>query len=373
MASTGGLTVLAIGIGLVAASVGVWLAAARRQLAGPVVVGCVLLAGATATALVTFGVVGTVLADLFVIAHLWYLVAVISVPLAGMGLLVAGARDRTRPTMVVAGGVLLVPALVGAYATHVAPFQLEVDRVQLAVDPARAGARPLRIAVLADIQTPSIGDHERRAIDEVMATEPDVILIAGDFFQGSRAQWPAAREGFRELLGRLQAPGGVYAVEGDVDQWSSVAELVEGTEVEVLTDEVATAIVDGVEVVVGGLRLEWNTDEAQGVVRELEAAPDDQLAVLLAHRPDAVLGLGPDSRIDLTVAGHTHGGQIALPLLGPPMTLSEVPRDVGAGGLHEVDGNPIYVSTGVGLERGSAPQVRLGTRPSIGVVDVVAA
>ena len=67
MASTGGLTVLAIGIGLVAASVGVWLAAARRQLAGPVVVGCVLLAGATATALVTFGVVGTVLADLFVI------------------------------------------------------------------------------------------------------------------------------------------------------------------------------------------------------------------------------------------------------------------------------------------------------------------
>jgi predicted MPP superfamily phosphohydrolase len=47
-----------------------------------------------------------------------------------------------------------------------------------------------------------------------------------------------------------------------------------------------------------------------------------------------------------------------------------VPREVGAGGLHEVAGNPIYVSTGVGMERGQAPQVRFLVPPSIGVLEL---
>ncbi len=72
--------------------------------------------------------------------------------------------------------------------------------------------------------------------------------------------------------------------------------------------------------------------------------------------------------MDLTVAGHTHGGQVVVPGLGPLLTLSDVPRDVARGGLHEVDGNPVYVSPGVGLERGRAPQVRLFNRPAVAVL-----
>jgi hypothetical protein len=74
------------------------------------------------------------------------------------------------------------------------------------------------------------------------------------------------------------------------------------------------------------------------------------------------------SEIDLVIAGHTHGGQISLPLFGPPVTLSEAPRHVAAGGLHELGGRPIYVSRGVGLERGEAPRVRLGARPEISLL-----
>ncbi|MDE0223120.1 MAG: hypothetical protein OXJ90_27900, partial [Spirochaetaceae bacterium] len=51
--------------------------------------------------------------------------------------------------------------------------------------------------------------------------------------------------------------------------------------------------------------------------------------------------------------------------------LTGVPRHVAAGGLHELYGTPIYVSTGVGRERGNAPQLRLGVRPSIGIIDLV--
>ena len=90
------------------------------------------------------------------------------------------------------------------------------------------------------------------------------------------------------------------------------------------------------------------------------------------HKPDAIELLHARPA-DLLVAGHTHGGQVSLPLIGPPLTLSSVPRHIAAGGLGELDGTPIYVSTGVGRERGNAPQLRFGVRPSIGIIDLVGA
>lgn len=68
------------------------------------------------------------------------------------------------------------------------------------------------------------------------------------------------------------------------------------------------------------------------------------------------------------MAGHIHGGQVVLPLVGPLLTFSDVPGAVARGGLHAVDGNPIYVSPGVGLEREQAPQVRFLSRPAVGIL-----
>ena len=92
--------------------------------------------------------------------------------------------------------------------------------------------------------------------------------------------------------------------------------------------------------------------------------------ILMSHRPDTVLGLPADADVDLTVAGHTHGGQISLPVVGPLITLTNVPRAVAAGGVHRVNGNQIYVSPGIGMERGHAPQVRFGVPPTVGIVDL---
>ena len=72
--------------------------------------------------------------------------------------------------------------------------------------------------------------------------------------------------------------------------------------------------------------------------------------------------------MDLTIAGHTHGGQVRIPFFGPPITLSRVPRRVAGGGLHELQGNAIYVSRGVGCERASAPRVRLNCPPEVSLL-----
>ena len=106
--------------------------------------------------------------------------------------------------------------------------------------------------------------------------------------------------------------------------------------------------------------------------RRLEGAPGaGDVRVLLAHRPDAVLNLRRGTRIDLTLAGHTHGGQVQLPGVGPLTIASRVPREVGAGGLHLLGGRRIYVSRGVGVERGQAPRLRLGAVPEVSLLTLL--
>jgi predicted MPP superfamily phosphohydrolase len=139
----------------------------------------------------------------------------------------------------------------------------------------------------------------------------------------------------------------------------------------ILDDETVEVDVGDRRLRLGGNRLDYRTPAAATLRRELAGAPDDgTVRLLVAHRPDAVLDLPAGSRVDLTIAGHTHGGQVVVPGFGPPLTLTGVPRHVARGGLHEVGGNAIYVSTGVGLERAQAPQVRLFSRPSVGIVDL---
>ncbi len=105
------------------------------------------------------------------------------------------------------------------------------------------------------------------------------------------------------------------------------------------------------------------------MIRRLAEAPGStDIRILLTHAPDAALLLPRDSRVDLVVAGHTHGGQIQLPLVGPLVTFSRVPRDVAGGGLHVLDGTQVYVSRGVGCERGQAPQIRFLCPPEVSLL-----
>jgi uncharacterized protein len=120
---------------------------------------------------------------------------------------------------------------------------------------------------------------------------------------------------------------------------------------------------------VAGIKLDYRSAEAGRTLARLEQARGEgDIRIALAHRPDAVRRLSADTRVDLTVAGHTHGGQVQLPVVGPLTIASRLPRVVGAGGLHELDGRWIYVSRGVGAERGQAPRLRLGAVPEVSLI-----
>jgi predicted MPP superfamily phosphohydrolase len=150
---------------------------------------------------------------------------------------------------------------------------------------------------------------------------------------------------------------------GHCDWPPTVARAFEGTPVRILENESVRLTHGDREVVLAGAA--FGGREAEFLAGLGRGLGEREVLLLMAHYPDAALELPPDSRVDLTIAGHTHGGQVRLPFIGPPITLSRVPRKVAGGGLHEIAGNRVYVSRGVGCERASAPRLRLNCPPEV--------
>ena len=349
----------------VAAVVG-WVAAPiwRRQLPSWPSVGVLVVQGVITLAWATS-------LGFFALTHLAYLLATV-VPVGAFAAAFASESSRARldtwPGRLLAAG-LIIPALLGLYASHIEPFWLRVDRVDVAVD---AGSG-LRVGVLSDLQTGAIGEYERDAVATLIDQNPDLVLVAGDLWQTDAETIAETWGHWADLIAELvDAIGLVVIVEGNTDQIDRIDQIAAHSGAIVAHDRVETFEIAGTTVVIGGTR-DLATVPAAASQRAMEhlvaAESEEVVTIALTHRPDIIEWL--PGRVDLIVAGHTHGGQIQLPLVGPLVTASAVPRHIAAGGLNDIDGHRIYVSTGVGLERSDAPQVRFGARPSIGVLDLV--
>ncbi|MDE0320343.1 MAG: metallophosphoesterase [Acidimicrobiaceae bacterium] len=385
-----------------------WL---RAGVGGGRVVGRAAGVGFAGTVVLGAGALLITGVDGFTLIHVAYVVGTVGVPLAG-GIVLVGARPR--PWGVTAVCVVALAAIpVGVYATYVEPFWLRVETVSLVVDGLNGvdGVdEPIRIGVLADLQTTAVGEYERDAVERLLGFEPDIVLLPGDLYQFDAGLFDERAPGFTELVRRIvgEVPL-VYLVSGNTDTVAGLRRITEGTGARVLDNEIDTFELKGVSVWVGGTTLFGDDAAARRMARRLagvgqglagggqglasdgvglagggdgdgdgdsdgEAAAGQEgpsVRILIGHKPDAI-ELVRETPVDLAIAGHTHGGQVSLPFFGPPLTLTGVPRHVAAGGLHELYGTPIYVSTGVGRERGNAPQLRLGVRPSIGIIDLVA-
>lgn len=327
----------------------------------------------TAWAVAAFAFKGVLLLGLgltvpFGVAHVLWLDLVVALPAGACAYLAAGRRSAPGWSLALAAAALLsVP--VGVYAAFVEPNQVVTEHATVDLAAARKGAAPVRVGVMSDLQFEHVGDHEAEAVSDLMEARPDVILLAGDFHQGSRATLSAELPAIHALLGSLHAPGGVYAVQGDAEGLAEARRVTAGTGIRLLANEVARTKVGDRALTIAGVRLEWWAPAARRTARRLETRTGSgDIRILLSHRPDAALHLARNTRVDLTVAGHTHGGQFQLPLIGPLVTASDVPRDVGAGGLHDLGGRRIYVSRGVGVERSQAPKLRFRAKPEVAVV-----
>jgi predicted MPP superfamily phosphohydrolase len=249
-----------------------------------------------------------------------------------------------------------------AYGRLLEPNWLDVARVEVVV-PGLAGAFDgYRIAQISDIHLDNDWMTRERLGGVVRAINqqaPDLVAITGDFVTGG------ALEGLlpilRDELKRVRAPDGVVAVLGNHDHWSG-PEPVRGALRDAAITELGNAVVAierrGAALQVAGVDDHWEgQDRLDLVLRRLSASAP---AILLAHEPDFADTSAATGRFALQLSGHSHGGQISLPLLGPPLLPPfgvRYPR-----GRYQVGGMVQYTNRGVGMLR---PYGRLNCQPEI--------
>jgi hypothetical protein len=267
---------------------------------------------------------------------------------------------------------LLAVALIAGGAFAVKAFWLEprslvVTRADLAVPQWPAEARPLRIAMLADIQP--AGPHvtaERVAeiVAQINALEPDLIVLLGDYVSLMRASTShVPPKATAAVLARLQAPLGVHAVLGDHDWWLDgryVRRLLEDAGIEVYENDARPIEAgDGRRLWIAGLAdLSARPVDLPGTLTQVT---DEAPVILLSHSPDIFPEVPP--RVALTLAGHTHGGQVNLPLVGRLIVPSRFGQRYAYGHIIE-GGRQMFVSSGIGnailpLRYGVPPEIVL--------------
>lgn len=275
---------------------------------------------------------------------------------------------KTAPkTAIVSGIACLTLGAIGIDAFFIEPHWLEVTRLELV---APKLSRSLRLAIIADLQTDNVGDYERRVLRQSLNERPDIILMAGDYLQVDRhetARLATLHQELNTLLKEVdfQAPLGVFAVRGNVDagNWT---ESFEGLPITLFRSTGTVQLAD--------LRITGLSVHDSGVLPADRTAPivdvpnDGKYHIMLGHLPNFALR---KVDADLLVAGHTHGGQVQLPFLGPIVTHALVPRSWASGVTDLGDGRTLIVSRGVGMERGVAPRLRFLCRPQLIVVDLV--
>ncbi len=260
------------------------------------------------------------------------------------------------------GGVLLGGAV---YARKVEPEEVEVVSVPLILpwlDERFDGYRIVQVSDLHadDWMTPG---RVLNLVDLVNAEEPDLVLITGDFATYSRL-----RSKIRHVpdlvvpLKRLRAPDGSFAVLGNHDHKTNaqvIRRVLAASGVTELCNTVLTVRRGGASLHLCGV------DSAlEGVSRPervLERLPKEGAAILLAHEPDVADEVAATGRFDLQLSGHSHGGQLGLPLLRFPF-LPKLSRKYPVG-LYRVGKMFLYTNRGLGAH----PRFRFACRPEITV------
>ena len=270
--------------------------------------------------------------------------------LVAAGLIRHGAPAAARTFSVAALGLLLL----AGYCFGLEPRRLVVSEHTLVSSKV---THPITIGVLADLQTDRIGPYEARVIKTLVEHAPDLILLPGDYLPvRTYKALEEQRDAFRELLTEsgMSAPLGVFAVRGDVEpqDWPEYFRGLGGYE----------AVTASRTFELEGLTL-TALDPAASRSETPPVPASEQFHVVFGHDPSFALAAPP---ADLLVAGHTHGGQVQIPFLGPLITLSKVPRDWAAGGLVRLpSGSHLIVSRGVGMERRHAPRLRFNCPPEL--------
>jgi uncharacterized protein len=291
-------------------------------------------------------------------------------PAPGVGLT---SRRRFLRTATTAVGT--VPFIGGFYGLVFGRLDREVTRQRIHLAELPRGFEGFRVVQLSDIHIgPFMTASEiRHVVDAVQQLKGDLIVLSGDY-----VTWdPTTQEAAVEALSGLRAPFGVFGCLGNHEAWTGVEDSITrlfGTRgVRILRKQNATLRVGGDELNLIGVDFQTHRPAGahhEGIVRRYLVGVEplvrrDTANILLSHNPntfDRAAELG----IDLSLAGHTHGGQVALEFISPQIAPGRLVTPYVAGWFGK-PGGQLYVNRGIGT---IGPPIRWGAPPEITVLEL---
>jgi hypothetical protein len=250
-----------------------------------------------------------------------------------------------------------------AYGGLYAPFHPVLERRSLPIPRLPSRFDKVRIGLISDlhIQPDFPAAHLAPTVALLQREKPDLILLLGDYVndqEDNKLYWmKQCAQGLRSLKATL----GVYNIFGNHDfpppPEDPIAEIWEEVGIRPLCDEIAEVVRGTERIYLCGFRSLLSRPVMPFEL--LRQIPANSVAIALWHEPDRAEECA-QAGASLQLSGHTHGGQVVVPFVGPPLLPAGGKRYPS--GLFPVDGMPLYVTRGVGV---LPPMVRLNCPPEV--------
>jgi predicted MPP superfamily phosphohydrolase len=250
----------------------------------------------------------------------------------------------------------------GWYGTVYEPDDIEVVRLPLTIANLPPRLDGLTAAQVSDIHVGEVSDVQRHMVDKVAALRPDLVFVTGDVVDDDVAIGDAA-----DLLAGFPAPRGTWVVPGHRDHMAEavfpLSQALAARQLHMMINR-SVQLDDGLWIV----GVDDPSSRHDDLAGALANVPNGATRILLAHSPDIVERL-TDTRFDLVLAGHTHGGQVNLPLVRDGWLREASTRRYRAG-LYQVGASKLYVNRGIGTYY---LPIRISARPEITLLTLHAA
>jgi len=272
----------------------------------------------------------------------------------------------TRRKFIRLGGVIVGAGLLASYPVFIERYLILTNHYRIPVPNLPQAFSGFRLVHLTDLHYGLLVPLAaiRYVIYRANRINRDLVVCTGDYVHERAATtqidtvWP--------LLANLKAPFGVHSVLGNHDHWADTARSQQWLRVtsQDLRHKAKRIVKGGETLWIAGAGDLW--EDHRSLDEVLSEIPDSDCRIVLAHNPDTA-----DSefsgRVDLMISGHTHGGQVDIPFVGPPVL--PVRNKTYTSGLKvSPRGSPVFISKGIGW---TIYPVRFNCPPEIAVLELV--
>jgi len=259
-------------------------------------------------------------------------------------------------------GIVSLCGISSGYAFGIEPTWIEVNKLNIIIPRLPTQFNGFSLVHITDIHHGLFVriNYIEKCLKLALNLRPDLIVITGDFVFGSAAYAKPLASKLKLVSYKIPT----YAVLGNHDYWTDdtvIKDQLSRAKIYIFKNGHVALERNGGRIWLVGIDDLWAGNP--NLHKALEGTKTNEVKILLMHQPDAIENIN-QGEVDLILCGHTHGGQVTLPLIGPPLVPSKFGAKYAAG-LFKIGDIQMYVNKGIGL---IPPPVRFLTRPEIAYI-----